>query len=237
MTRNLNKPPCFLQDIRISNQVGGAGLLPQDGQTASASFCPSMAFRFRRSARIGPLRLNFTSRGLSSISLGGPGASLNLPINRRGGPRTTIGLPGTGLSWTLEADPTAPSRSAPKAQLGHPGATPWPAGEADGLPNSRRLRSTQLESFRQSCLQMLRQRLFAAGAPAHRLWQDQLVSRLLREANLGVRSANQLAAIETPGALEDYLGRARSQDEVKRRCQRCVDAVSLALALVAQRGW
>lgn len=196
-----------------------------------------MAFRFRRSARIGPLRLNFTSRGLSSISLGGPGASLNLPINRRGGPRTTLGLPGTGLSWTMEAPPATPASAAPKAPLTHPGATPWPAGDAEGLPNSRRLRSTQLESLRQSCLQMLRQRLFAPGAPAHRLWQHQLVSRLLSEAPPGARSATQLAAIETPAALEDYLGRARSQDEVKRRCQRCVDAVSLALGLVAQRGW
>ena len=188
-----------------------------------------MAFRFRRSARLGPLRLNFTSRGLSSISLGAPGASLNLPINRRGGPRTTLGLPGTGLSWTMEA--------APKAPLSHPGSIPWPAGEAEGLPNSRRLRSTQLESLRQSCLQMLRQRLFAPGAPAHRLWQEQLVSRLLSEADLGARNASQLACVETPEALEDYLGRARSQDEIKRRCQRCVDAVSLALALVAKRGW
>jgi hypothetical protein len=196
-----------------------------------------MAFRFRRSARIGPLRLNFTSRGLSSMALGGPGASLNLPINRRGGPRTTLGLPGTGLSWTMETGPSAPSQSAPKASHNHPGATPWPAGDAEGLPNSRRLRSTQLELLRQSCLQMLRQRIFAAGAPAHGLWQHQLVSRLLSEADLGARSSAQLAAIETPGTLEDYLGRARSQDELKRRCVRCVDAVSLALALVAQRGW
>jgi len=182
-----------------------------------------MAFRFRRSARLGPLRLNFTRQGLSSISLGGPGVSLNVPVNRRGGPRTTIGLPGTGLSWTMEAD--------------HPGTTPWPAGDAEGLPNSRRLRTSQLETFRQGCLEMLRHRLFAAGAPGHRLWQHQLVSRLLSEPDLGARIATHLAAIETPGALEDYLGRARSQDEVKRRCQRCVDAVPIALALVAQRGW
>ena len=232
MTRNLNKPPCFLQEIRISNQLGAVGRCPRMGKLLEP-VRPSMAFRFRRSARLGPLRLNFTSRGLSSISLGGPGLSLNVPVHRRGGPRTTLGLPGTGLSWTIEAD--------------HPGATPlgatplgdppWPAGEAEGLPNSRRLRTSQLELFRQSCLLMLRQRLFDAGAPGHRLWEHQLVSRLLGEADLGARAATQLAAIESPGALEAYIGRARSQDEVKRRCQRCVDGVSMALALVAQRGW
>jgi len=160
-----------------------------------------------------------------------------VPINRRGGLRTTLGLPGTGMSWTMEAPPAAPSAAAPKAPPTNPGASSWPAGDSQGLPNSRRLRSTQLESFRQSCLQMLQQRLFGAGTPAHRLWKHQLVSRLLSETELGPRNAIQLAAIETPGALTNYLGRARSQDEVKRRCQRCVVTVSLALALVAQRGW
>ena len=34
-----------------------------------------MAFRFRRSARLGPLRFHFSKNGLSSISVGGRGAS------------------------------------------------------------------------------------------------------------------------------------------------------------------
>ena len=52
-----------------------------------------MGFRLRRSARLGPLRFNFSSGGLSSISVGGRGASFNIPVNRSGGPRTTVGLP------------------------------------------------------------------------------------------------------------------------------------------------
>ncbi|MCP9815205.1 DUF4236 domain-containing protein [Synechococcus sp. GreenBA-s] len=52
-----------------------------------------MGFRFRRSARLGPLRFNFAKGGLSSISVGGRGASFNIPVTRRGGPRTTVGLP------------------------------------------------------------------------------------------------------------------------------------------------
>jgi len=197
-----------------------------------------MAFRFRRSARLGPLRLNFTSRGLSSISLGGPGLSVNVPVNRGGGPRTTLGLPGTGLSWTTEVGHRGATPLGATPLGANPlGATPWPAGDAEGLPNSRRLRTSQLETFRGSCRQMLQDRLFGVGAPGHRLWEHQLVGRLLRETDLGARTTAQLAAIESPRALEDYLGRARSQDEVKRRCQRCVDGVSLALDLVAQRGW
>jgi hypothetical protein len=83
-----------------------------------------MPFRFRRSARFGPLRFNFAKSGLSSISLGGPGASFNIPVARSGGARTTVGLPGTGLSWSVEHSPEANQLAAERL----------PAGPAEGLP-------------------------------------------------------------------------------------------------------
>jgi hypothetical protein len=56
-----------------------------------------MPFRFRRSVSIFKgLRLNFGKRG-ASLSLGGKGLSVNLSGR---GARTTVGLPGTGLSYT-----------------------------------------------------------------------------------------------------------------------------------------
>ena len=61
-----------------------------------------MTLRFRRSLKLGPFRLNFAKSGLSSISLGGRGASLNIPVARSGGVRGTASLPGTGLSWSEE---------------------------------------------------------------------------------------------------------------------------------------
>ena len=106
-----------------------------------------MGFRFRRSARLGPLRFNFSKGGLSSISVGGPGASFNIPVARSGGARTTVGLPGTGLSWSVEHSP------------------------AEGLPNSRRLRPGQLAAFKQSLLDLLSQELFAPGSPGALLWE------------------------------------------------------------------
>jgi hypothetical protein len=63
-----------------------------------------MGFRFRRSARLGPLRFNFSKGGLSSISVGGRGASFNILMNRSGGARTTVGMPDTGLSWSAEPE-------------------------------------------------------------------------------------------------------------------------------------
>ena len=114
-----------------------------------------MAFRFRKSARLGPLRFHFSTNGLSSISVGGRGASFNIPVNRSGGNRSTVGLPGTGLSWSVEHE----------------------AGVAEGLPNSRRLKPGKLDLLKQQCLQILHQELFAPGNDAHRLWSEGLISR------------------------------------------------------------
>ena len=183
----------------------------------------AMGFRFRRSARLGPLRFNFSSGGLSSISVGGRGASFNIPVGRRGGPRTTVGLPGTGLSWSVEHTPDRPAAI--------------PAGPAAGLPNSRRLRPGQLEAHKQSLLGVLRQELFAPGTTGEQLWEHGLVSRLLADGCLGSRTAGLLALIETPEAMEGYLLRAQGQDDAKRRAQRCITAVQEAARLAATRGW
>ena len=182
-----------------------------------------MGFRLRRSARLGPLRFNFSKGGLSSISLGGPGASINLPVNRRGGARTTVGLPGTGLSWSMEHSPERPSVN--------------PAGPAAGLPNSRRLRAGQLDALKQQLLAVLREQLFAPGSPGEQLWEDGLVSRLLSDGSLAARTMGLLALVETREAMEDYLLRAQGQDDAKRRAQRCISAVQEASRLASARGW
>ncbi len=182
-----------------------------------------MGFRFRRSARLGPLRFNFSSSGLSSISVGGRGASFNIPVSRSGGPRTTVGLPGTGLSWSVEHTPDRPAAI--------------PAGPAEGLPNSRRLRPGQLDALKQSLLRVLHQELFAAGSPGEQLWDHGLMSRQLADGSLGARSTGLLALIETPEAMEAYLLRAQGQDDAKRRAQRCITAVQEATRLAAGRGW
>jgi len=57
-----------------------------------------MATRFRRTLKLAPgLRLNVGKRGLS-LSAGTRGAKVT--FGGKGGTRTTIGLPGTGLSHT-----------------------------------------------------------------------------------------------------------------------------------------
>jgi hypothetical protein len=165
-----------------------------------------MGFRFRRSTRLGPLRFNFSKGGLSSISVGGRGASFNIPMNRSGGARTTVGIPGTGLSWSSEP--------------------------ATGLPNSRRLRSGQLDALKQTLLAVLHQDLFSPGSPGEQLWEQGLVSRLLANGCLPARTTGLLALIETPEAMEAYIVRAQGQDDAKRRAHRCITAVQEALLLI-----
>jgi hypothetical protein len=182
-----------------------------------------MGFRFRRSTRLGPLRFNFAKGGLSSISVGGRGASFNIPVNRSGGPRSTVGLPGTGLSWSVEHTPDR--------------LTVNTAGPAVGLPNSRRLRPGQLDALKQSLLAVLRKELFAPGSTGEQLWDLGLVSRLLSDGSISGRLAGLLALIETPEAMESYVLRAQGQDDAKRRAQRCIEAVQEASRLATTRGW
>lgn len=92
-----------------------------------------MGWRFRRSLKIMPgVHLNISKRGVSSLSLGGRGATLNLG---KRGVRQTLGIPGTGLSLTTRskravshsshavvAQITKPS--VPKLELNRFGITP-----------------------------------------------------------------------------------------------------------------
>jgi hypothetical protein len=111
-----------------------------------------------------------------------------------------------------------------------------PAGAAQGLPNSRRLRSGQLEILKAELLALLHQKLFASGSTGQQLWELGLISRLLADGSLGARPTGLLSVIETPEALEGYLLRAQSQDDVKRRAQRCIEAATEAVRLARQRG-
>jgi hypothetical protein len=56
-----------------------------------------MPFRYRHTTRFGPLRLNLTTHGLSSVSLRILGVSLN---KGRRGVRATVHVPGTGMSYS-----------------------------------------------------------------------------------------------------------------------------------------
>lgn len=64
-----------------------------------------MGFNFRKSLKIAPgVRLNVTKKGVSSVSVGGKGVRTNFSNK---GTKTTVGIPGSGLSYTS----TTPKKS------------------------------------------------------------------------------------------------------------------------------
>lgn len=59
-----------------------------------------MGFRYRKSIKILPgVKLNLTDRGITSISIGKRGFTVN--INKKG-IQTTVGVPGSGASYTTK---------------------------------------------------------------------------------------------------------------------------------------
>jgi hypothetical protein len=83
-----------------------------------------MGWRFRRSYKILPgLRMNISSRGVSSFSFGGRGVTVNMS---KRGTKTTYGLPGTGISYQTQTKPlqtATPRASAAPSVLGTPGSS------------------------------------------------------------------------------------------------------------------
>jgi len=71
-----------------------------------------MPFRFRKSIKLGKgVRLNLSKSGVST-SIGKPGATVN--IGKRG-VRPTVGIPGTGISYTPSISNQTVSNSKPKS--------------------------------------------------------------------------------------------------------------------------
>ena len=75
-------------------------------------------FRVRKSIRIGPgVKLSIGKKGITSLSLGNAGATVNLSSK---GVKGTVGIPGTGISYTSKLSGTSSSRRA-SCNAGLPG--------------------------------------------------------------------------------------------------------------------
>ena len=77
----------------------GYGLKPHHPFTSNPT-----PLHFHKRLKLFPgVFLNFSKQGFSSLSIGAPGATVNIPVAIQGWTRTTVGLPGTGLSYSQEA--------------------------------------------------------------------------------------------------------------------------------------
>lgn len=129
-----------------------------------------MGFRFRKGLSLLPgVRLNFSKSG-ASLSLGGRGMSVNLSPS---GVRTTVGVPGSGMSYRSPTYKWSKLAAAGTAASGPVLTYPKPAGvKLERLrplrPDPRRYSQTNDE-----CRRLI------AEKPAH--WEWYLVLRLLSE--------------------------------------------------------
>lgn len=80
-----------------------------------------MGFRFRKSIKILPgIRLNLTQKGISSVSVGDKGLTIN---QGKKGTRVTASIPGSGLSYSQQVGQSnipPGSASAPRNHLAQP---------------------------------------------------------------------------------------------------------------------
>lgn len=77
-----------------------------------------MGIRFRKSIKLFPgVRINLSKSGVST-SLGVPGATVNVKAGRK--TKATVGLPGSGLSYTTPIED-----KVPQASTGGFGITLW----------------------------------------------------------------------------------------------------------------
>lgn len=81
-----------------------------------------MGIKFRKSIKVMPgVRINLSNRGVSSVSVGRRGAKVNFG---RQGVRSTVGLSGTGLSYT-NYTPYRQAQGVPVQQLDYRPVSLW----------------------------------------------------------------------------------------------------------------
>ncbi len=84
-----------------------------------------MGFRIRKSINVGPIRINLSKRGIG-YSVGGPG--FRTGVGSDGRKRTTLSIPGTGISYQTSARSRAtapPQAPQPSASPTRSPAIPW----------------------------------------------------------------------------------------------------------------
>ena len=173
-----------------------------------------MGFRFRKRSGLlgGLLHLNWSKQGLSSISIGAPGATVNIPVARSGSTRSTVGLPGTGLSYSQEG----------------------------GGSRSVRERQQQQRPSVPSTEQIIADVMGAICGPENvgsALWGAGLVQMVLDHDDTPRRVREAALLIKSPEMVELHLRRARGKAATVAASNQIINAVKTVLAFTESEGW
>jgi len=172
-----------------------------------------MPFRFRKRTRLFPgLSLNWSKNGLSSISIGAPGATVNIPVARDGQTRGTVGLPGTGLSYSHEGSRKRSVRERQQAQR-------------PTVPTTEQL------------LQDLEQVLYGKQAIAYTLWTMGIAERVQNDPATPRAIREQAFLVATWERVELHIRRGRGQAETIARVRQVCQAATAVLTYADEQGW
>ena len=174
-----------------------------------------MRFRFRKRLKLLPgISLNFSKSGIPSLSIGPKGASVNIPLGRSGGTRTTLGLPGTGLSWTEEKSKPRSIRERQQAQRPSP-----------TLPST------------EETIQEVLAFMVGPNRPGDALWRQGLLQRVLDYDNAprSIREAAYL--IRSPEAVELHMRRARTGAATRKASLEIIRAIQTVVVWTTGKGW
>ena len=173
-----------------------------------------MGFRFRKRLRLGPFALNLSKQGLSSLSFGRPGATVNIPLARDGQTRTTVGLPGSGLSYSHEGSKQRSVRERQQQQR-----------HAPEIPST------------EETIQEVMTTLCGPDCVGDALWRQGLLQMVIDydDTPRNVREAAYL--IRSADAVELHLRRARGAAATRAASMEIIRAVQTVLAWTQEMGW
>ena len=178
-----------------------------------------MTIRFRKRIRLLPgVSLNFSKNGLSSLSLGPRGATINVPLGRDGGTRVTAGLPGTGMSWTEEVgrDSGRPRSTAQRRQAQRP---------APAVPST------------EAIIQDVMGTLVGPKQVGDALWRQGLLQKVLDHDDTPRNVREAALLIKSPEAAELHMRRARGLAATHKAGMDVIRAVQAVVAYGEEQGW
>lgn len=216
-----------------------------------------MGFRFRKRLKLFPgLSLNFSKNGLSSLSVGVPGATMNVPLSRSGGTRATVGLPGTGLSWTEETNSKHQQSTAdvPDNEI-HTGPRgghwQWQQ-RRDGRFYKDYLSANEWQSVEQrrqaqrpapklptteAVITELMNTLSGYEGVGDPLWRQGLAQLVIDHDNAPRNVREAALLVKSPESCELHCRRAKGQAATIKAAQDVLSAVQTVLAFGREQGW
>ncbi len=175
-----------------------------------------MGFRFRKRLKLFPgLAINFSKKALSSLSIGRPGATINVPIAREGQSQATVGLPGTGLSWRESlSDKPRSKRDRQQQQRGEDSYT-----------------------FTERIVNEVMTMLLEPDNCGRALWDGGLAQRAIDYPDTPRKIREQALLLKSPESVELHLRRARGKAATRRAANEVLQAVLSVMEWTGQEGW